>query len=516
MYLSKFFHNYSLSRFNKNFFVKNTNYKKRKILVEFYEFTPTTIPFSYFANILAKKHNAEINSYRINFYTITDRIKFYIKQFIFNYKNLYESFGTKNIILPNINVISEKERKYIFSILKKVKTKKDVLSIRFKKIPIGDYLYDEYLRTFDKITIDPESEHFKNYLLHGLKLVNFWFNKLNPKSIKAVIISHTAYMIGLFGTIAIYKNIPTYRVSLSSCFYLSKKNPKQFSNFHRYPQIIKMIDENIKNPQLKESKKRIVNYFLKHDSIKIQKPKKKQNKKLNVLISAHCFTDAVHVHGTKNCFSDYYDWIDYLGKMSLSKKHNWLIKLHPSEYDDNVKKMGYFLNKYPSLKLVNKNTKNVDLLKKIDVVLSVYGTVGREYPLFGIPVINASSCGPHSGYKFNYHFDQIDSYHEAIINLENYIKDFKIDKKKIFEFYYLRYCLDFSFLFNSKYINEINENMRIKNMHPHSVSEIWLKDIENSVRLDIFDEVKKFIDSKQYRFTANNNGNYSSFIRLND
>ena len=254
MYLSKFLHNYSLSKFNKSFFPKHTNYKNKKILVEYYEFTPTTIPFSYFANILAKKHGAEINSYRINFYTITDRIKFHIKQFIFNYKNLYESFGTKNIILPNINVISEKEKKYIFNIFKKVKTKKDVLSIRFKKIPIGDYLYDEYLRTFDKITIDPESEHFKNYLLHSLKLVNFWFNKLNPKLIKAVIISHTAYMIGLFGLIAIYKNIPTYRVSLSSCFYLSKKNPKQFSNFHKYPQIIKLIDRNVKTRFNKNSK----------------------------------------------------------------------------------------------------------------------------------------------------------------------------------------------------------------------------------------------------------------------
>ena len=124
MYLSKLFHNYSLSSFNKNFFAKNTNYKKKKILVEFYEFTPTIIPFSYFANILAKKHNAEINSYRINFYTITDRIKFYIKQFIFNYKNLYESFGTKNIILPNINVISEKEKNIFSVFLKKLKLKK--------------------------------------------------------------------------------------------------------------------------------------------------------------------------------------------------------------------------------------------------------------------------------------------------------------------------------------------------------------------------------------------------------
>ena len=47
----------------------------------------------------------------------------------------------------------------------------------------------------------------------------FWFKKLNPKIIKSLIISHQAYLVGLVGIIAIYKNIPTYRVSLSSSFY---------------------------------------------------------------------------------------------------------------------------------------------------------------------------------------------------------------------------------------------------------------------------------------------------------
>ena len=178
--------------------------------------------------------------------------------------------------------------------------------------------------------------------------------------------------------------------------------------------------------------------------------------------------------------------------------------------------MNYFLKKYPHLKLLQKNTKNLELIKNIDIVLTVYGTVGREFPLFGIPVINASTCGPHSGYKFNHHFDNVQKYNKAITNLQKYTKNFKINKSKILEFYYLRYCLDFSFLFNSKYINEINENLRIKNLHPHSVSEIWLKDIKSDVHLNIFDQVKEFINSKQYRFTANNNDEYSSFIKLNE
>ena len=49
------------------------------------------IPFSYYANVLAEKYNAEINSYRVNFITIM-KIKFFIKQILFNFRNLYKSF----------------------------------------------------------------------------------------------------------------------------------------------------------------------------------------------------------------------------------------------------------------------------------------------------------------------------------------------------------------------------------------------------------------------------------------
>ena len=167
----------------------------------------------------------------------------------------------------------------------------------------------------------------KNIFKKSLKIVSFWFYELNPKHVKAVIISHTTYLIGLIGIIATYKNIPTYRVSLSSNFRLSKK-PKSFDDFNEYPKLIKLIDRNIKEPHLKNAEK-ITKYFIRKASFKKNKIKVNKRNKLNVLISSHCFTDAVHVHGTKNCFEDYYEWINFLGKLSNKIDHNWLIKLHP-------------------------------------------------------------------------------------------------------------------------------------------------------------------------------------------
>ena len=505
---------YRLTKFYKYFFKKKPTKRKRKILVEYYQYAPSTIAFSYFANILSNKYNAEINAYTVNFYSFKQKIKFYIKQYLFNYKNLYKSFGCNKFVLPKIKNLSKTEKKEIIKIKLNIFSKKDVLNLKYKKIPIGYFIYDEYLRSFDKITININSEHFKDYLDNTLKLVFFWYKKLNHKIVKSVIISHSAYLMGLVGIIATHKGIPAYTVSLSSCQYLTKKYPRRFSDFLSYRKMIKKIDKNIKNPLINESETQIIKYFLNKDLKKIKVNKIKKRKKLTVLVASHCFTDAVHVFGIKNCFDDFYEWIDCLGKISNQTNYNWLIKLHPSNFDNNLIKINYFLEKYPKLKLLDKNIKNEYLLNKIDVVLTVYGTAGREFPMFKIPVINASTCGPHAAYNFNHNFEKVEEYCKVILNLERYIQNFQINKKEIFEFFYLRNNLDFSFLYNAKYINDIDENLRVKNLKPSSVSNIWLNDIDSSIKSNIYNDVKKFIDSKQHRFTANNNNEYSSFMPL--
>ena len=45
------------------------------------------------------------------------------------------------------------------------------------------------------------------------------------------------------------------------------------------------------------------------------KPIIKKSSKIKILIAAHCFSDSPHGHG-KHLFADFYDWIDFLGKLS--------------------------------------------------------------------------------------------------------------------------------------------------------------------------------------------------------
>ena len=262
-----------LINLNNNFFSKEKKNNNKKILVEYYDLTFSLIPFSYFSNILSKKYNAEIYTYKVNFYSLFEKLKFIIKKNLIasNYK-VYKSFGTKDILYPKL--AQDAQIKSIHkSIRKKIKNKMDILNIKFKNIPIGEYLYDEYLRVYNKSTIDINSNHFEDYLNHVIKLCFYWHKTLDPKEIKSVIVSHTTYLIGLVSIIAIYKNIPTYRVSSTNSFYLNKKFTRSFSDFPNYSSIIKKINLNKKKLLNEKSKTRILKYFL-GDKTKYNKRKK--------------------------------------------------------------------------------------------------------------------------------------------------------------------------------------------------------------------------------------------------
>ena len=84
-----------------------------------------------------------------------------------------------------------------------------------------------------------------------------------------------------------------------------------------------------------------------------------------------------------------------------SSKYEWLIKLHPVDYEANYDKMVDIIKRYKNLKLLDQKINHLTLLsEKVKCVLTVYGSISHEYPLFNIPVINAGN-NPHKGYNFH-------------------------------------------------------------------------------------------------------------------
>ena len=68
-------------------------------------------------------------------------------------------------------------------------------------------------------------------------------------------------------------------------------------------------------------------------------------------MAAHHFSDAPHAWGDL-LFDDFFEWMDYLGKLSNELDYDWYIKLHPLDFKENEKTIKYFLEKYKKFKLI--------------------------------------------------------------------------------------------------------------------------------------------------------------------
>ena len=96
----------------------------------------------------------------------------------------------------------------------------------------------------------------------------------------------------------------------------------------------------------------------------------------------------------------------------------------------------------------------------INCALTVFGSIGHEYPYFGVPVINAGD-NPHLGYNFNFHPKNKEEY-TKLLNRINKLKIPKNSKKKIYEFYYMKFMQDFNILPNINSIEHLNSSIIFK------------------------------------------------------
>ena len=78
------------------------------------------------------------------------------------------------------------------------------------------------------------------------------------------------------------------------------------------------------------------------------------------------------------------------------------------------------INENPHFKLLPDEYPHKKIVENgIDVVLTGYGSVGIEYALLGVPVINASVNNPHKNYNFNLHPKNLSEYENLLCNLSD-------------------------------------------------------------------------------------------------
>ena len=533
MNLYKDYINYKNFLRNNKFFFFNNNFQTRKnnseILVEFNRFQNSHISLSYLSNILSKFYNSKINAY-YNYSliaaplknTFLNNIKWQIGNF-FSLKSfgVYRSFGVNKIFRPQITLeLENKLKKYFNKIYLNLKNKNDVLNIKFDKILVGDLIYDTYLKYHYKPTLDIKDEKFKNLLKDFLLLYFFWQNYFRFNNVKSVIAVHTPYSFGLILRIAIHKKIPAYVTSSRFIYYLNKEMPYMHGHFKKFKKIFSKLKKKEKLNAYKLAKKRLDLRFKGVNGAKVDlisneissfSSKKKKNlilrnKKIKLLIAPHDFFDAVHIYGDI-LFTDFYEWLIFLGELSNKTDYDWYMKNRPN-FSGKFQKYQPFTNaiiakickKYPKIKLLPNDYSHHQIInEKIDFVLTCYGSVGVEYPYFNIPVINASINNPHINYNFNIHPKSKKNYEQIIKNLKK-IKNKKIkySKKAIYEYYFMRNIYtDKNWL-----IDNLSEMVKFvggyDGMWSSKFYEFWNKSLNTKKHQRVIKSIENFLKSKEH------------------
>lgn len=500
---SKKFINFSIERWKS----KSSPYKKSQILVELYSVDQTILAFSYFSNILAKKNKSEIISFSISRKSYFLRSIFYRRIF-----KIYDSFNAKKHLSTNFHFHLSSRQSLIFNdILVNIKTKSDILNISIDNIVIGNEIYEAYLRERIKPTVDINSGDFRKFLLICIKIFFFWQDYFIENNVKAVILSHGLYKYGIIRSIAINKKIPVYLPTVRSMFCLKKSRALGIPPFNLYPRIFNSFNSKQKKSALKWSSDRLklrfsgevgvdMNYSTK--SAFHSKSSKSsflhKNGRIKVLIAAHCFFDNPNAYGP-NLFVDFFDWISFLGEMSNITNYDWYLKTHPDVLPGNNRIIKLLLDKYKNIKLLPSEASHHQLIKEgVDVVLTVYGSIGHEYAFFGKKVINAGINNPHIGYDFNIHAKSIEEYKNLIMNLNKL--NLKINKSKIYEFYYMNYkYFGYNQLFFNSFENFLGQ-FSVKNQNSSNVYEYFMNENTPKKESILCEKISNFINSGKYKF----------------
>lgn len=429
------------------------------ILVEVNSMASSVIAYAYIATTLANKYDATVVGF-----CPTERESNHYRNGVAESSStteIYRSFGAETIIFPTISDEMDLQAREICGQLEQdVKTKSQFEDLCVNGVEIGSLVYDSYLRQHKAATIELGSRELSESLLTGVREFLFWEKYFGENEVCGVNVSHCVYTQALPLRVALHLDVPAYQVNATHIYRLNRKDTHAYNESRYFPEIFRSIDQTQKGKGLELARRRLEKRFagvIGSDipySTKSAFTKRRYKGLLSgdsgrkqILLATHCFSDSPHAYG-KNLFPDFYEWMKFLGELSLQTDYDWYLKTHPDFLATSKEFTQIFVDKYPRFNMLPSDCSHRQLVDDgIDVCLTVFGTIAYEYAAMGVPTITASSNCPTIAYDFNYHPRTVDEYRDVLLNLDTFT--LTIDIQKIYEWYFMTHIYyDHNWLFD--------------------------------------------------------------------
>lgn len=450
---------------NKKVWARSKEIKSDNEIITIYreQYHGNEVIQSYYVNALAEKYDAKILGFQERCFRHPMPVKMRLHK-SFNVENVIEfSFSDMEKLAIN-NIITE--------IFKNLHTKDDIINIEVNGCKHGHDIYSIFLRLVSPIfDLKKYITEIKAIITECVSISVFWDNYFSKHSVKAVALYDALYYQAIIRDVALKHNVAVYSLEFEKCircfkgYYVGTRYGKNYkTEFFKLP-LNKQVD-GIEWAR-KKIKKRLRGdtsdipymrgmspYDEKSNDVLLKK-----SDKIKVVICPHCFTDDPFPFG-KFLFKDQYEWLDYLGRLSLTTDYDWYFKIHPASEILSRSVYEQILGKYPSINKLPIKSSAVQLKKDgLDFALTLWGTIGHEYAALGINVINGAH-NPHDDFTFNYNPKTFEEYDELLHNLNNAKKH--IDEMEILQFYcmYYMYMIPVSLQQKSVFFGEGSELLK--------------------------------------------------------
>lgn len=339
---------------------------------------------------------------------------------------------------------------------------------RYQDILVGDLIYDEYLRRSKKKTIEFSDEHFHRIFYELISYFEEYLSLFNRYIIKSVVVSNCVYHFAIPLRIACRLQIPSFQVTSETIYRLSESRLHAYTEFLDYSSVTDQEQEEFQKnlPEVRERIKRRfsgevgvdMHYSTKSaftNSTNFQL--KSSGARVKILIATHDFFDSPHSYGN-NFYPDFYLWLEALGKISENTNYEWYLKTHPDPIGNSMFVLQELQKQFPKFQVIPPETSHLELKSQgINFALTVFGTIGWEYPALGIVTINASENNPHTCFSFSITPSNREEYEQKLLTLETHKMEL-INIDEIEKFYFLhnlRKVHSFVYLDYFQYLSEL-------------------------------------------------------------
>jgi len=502
-------------RHNRSVFRSDKLPMKRTREVVIFEMTSMQsahIAVSYFANVLSVLSSARIEAYLTSPpLTAKHKFLFWVSKIcgLLDF-GVYHSFGVVRFFEIRPSAAQRKRARAICkSIYPDLRSLRALEDLTINEIWIGDLIYDSYLFAFRRPTINFMSQEFRDFFEHSVSLFCFWEDYFANNRVRAVTVSHCVYNVAIPLRMAINQGIPAFQVNASNVYRPNANNLFAYGDFRYFRERFAALPRDVQEAGLAEAKRRIDRRFAGEVGVDMAYSTKsaygasrhaqllRPSSRKKILIATHCFFDSPHSYGN-NIFPDFYEWLDFLGRMTEITDYDWYIKTHPDYLPGTKEIIDAFVARYPKLTLLPADASHHQIIAEgIDLALTTYGTIGFEYAALGIPVINASQCNPHIAYRFNLHAKDEADYRRLILDPGSWA--FRIDRKEVYEYYFMKFIYNTNDIFFDNYDGVVSALGGHKGQFSPVIYDIWLSEWTEAKHKKLSDAVASFIRSGDFR-----------------